>query len=246
MPAHLSPREVTVDPRSQSEKVYTLDLGEDGQQAPQAPFFTWAALNPDNHGVINGKLVLKIGDPKLVLKIFNDPATTADIQSVFRLKDIEYFVPKSAAGSAMRLDLEIPVQFEVGYDPWTRWLALGGALLVLAGGAIWILVARGRSVECRLIGYQEETFRLTPAAAFPIIDRGTQIAELRESMFGGIRCRPLPGVILNGRSGAARVGNGDPIELARGEMRYSYRLEVLSRRGSAPQEQKPTQSGGYY
>jgi hypothetical protein len=246
MPAYLSPREVTVDPRSQSDKVYTLDLGEDGDEGPRAPFFTLAALNPDAHGVINAKLVVKIGDPKLTLKIFNDPATTADIQSVFRLQDIAYFVPKSAVSNAARLDLVIPVQFDVKYNSLPRWLALGGIFIVVVGGLVLMLVSRGRGLECRLIGYQEESFKLTPAAAFVILDQGARIAELRKSMFGGIQCRPVPGVTVNGKPFAVRLGNGSPVELVRGDKAHSFRLEILRRQRSVPLEPSRTESGGFY
>lgn len=244
-PARLSPRDVSVDPRMQTTKVYTLDLGEGEDQAPEAPFFTPAALNPDNYGVIRGKLVIKIGDPRLTLKIFNDPATTQAMESVFRLRDIEYFVPKSAAGKAMRLDLAIPVEFDVGYNSLPRWAALGGVFLVLAGGTTWLLLGRRNAVECRLIGYQEDTFRLMPASAFPIAPSGARVAELRKSMFGQIVCKGMPGVIVNGRP-AARVGNGSPIEIKAGEAEYSYRLEVLSRRPAVHREEATPQSGGFY
>lgn len=245
MPAHLSPRDITVDPRAQTGKIYTLDLGDAEQEPPQSPFFTPAAFNPDGHGLVNGNLVLRIGDPRLTLKIFNDPATTEAIQSVFRLKDIEYFVPKAASGKAMRLDLMIPVQFEVGYNALPRWAGLGTFLLVVVGGAVWILAAKRKAVECRLIGYQEDTFKLVPGAAFPIVERGIRIAELRKTVLGKVICRPLAGVILNGRRTAAKIANGGPIELAREGDTYSYRLEMVARRHVA-QKQKVTQSGGYY
>ena len=245
MSAHLSPSGVTVDPRSASSIVYTLDLGSDGQ-IPQAPFFEPAAFNPDGFGVVTGKLVMKIGDPKLTLKIFNDEATTQAVQSIFRLKDIEYFVPRSAAGKEIRLDLAVPVRFEVGYNYLPRWLTLIGVVLLLGACAAWLLEDGKRAVRCRLVGYQEESFAVTRSVAFPISPAGTRIAELRKSLSGGIVCKPMPGVTANHKKGAQSVANGGKIELTSGETVYDYRLEVLSRRGNKTDSSVGTSTGGYY
>ncbi len=245
MSARLSPSGVTVDPRSASSIVYTLDLGNDGQ-IPKAPFFEPAAFNPDGFGVVTGKLVMKIGDPKLTLKIFNDEATTQAVQSIFQLKDIEYFVPRSAAGKEIRLDLAVPVRFEVRYNYLPRWLALIGTTLLLGGCAVWLLQSSHKAVQCRLVGYQEDSFALTHRGAFPISPAGTRIAELRRSLFGGIVCKPMPGVTANHKSGAQPVANGGRIELTSGQTVYDYRLEILSRRSSNTDKRAGTATGGYY
>jgi hypothetical protein len=247
MPARLDPRDVSVDPHSQTGKVYTLDLGQGDEPVLRASFFTLAALNPEGHGTITGKLVIKIGDPKLTLKIFNDPATTEAIQSIFHLRDIEYFVPKSAAGNAMRLDLIIPVQFDAEYNWLQRWGAIAAMLVVLTAGAFFIWASKNKAVECRLLGYQEDTFRLTPGSVFPIAVGGVRIAELNKSVFGGIKCKPMRGVTVNGKLVPVSVANGSPIELAQGDDGYSYRLEVVAgRRSPQPKPEAGAQSGGFY
>lgn len=247
MVSRLIPPTLSVDPRGESSIIYTLELGDDSNEAPKAPFFTPAALSSQSHGTITGKLVLKIANPDLTLKIFNDPATTAAIQSVFRLKDIAYFVPKSATGKDTRLDFTMPVQFQVDYNPLPRWAALGGILLLPMGAAIWIFVARGKGVECRLVGYQEDTFTLTPAAAFPIVPNRVTLAELRKTMFGHIMCKPRSHVAVNGSSKPARIANGSKIELTSEDSIYSYRLEILSHRKAAVADKSAdTTAGGYY
>ena len=244
--AHLSPSTVTVDPRATSEVVYTLDLGEGQDQTPRASFLKLAALNPDGHGVVEGKLVMKIGDPQLKLKFLDDPVTTEAVRSIFNLENVEYFVPKAAASKEIRLDFAIPVRFEVGYDYVTRWLVLAGVLILLGGMSIWLLTLGHRPVQCRLIGYQEEPFTLTSNAAFRIAPSGKPLAELRKGMFGGIECRPRPGVTMNKKHGPVAVVNGGAIKLAFEDVVYSYRLEVLSsaRAPAAPSASPP--GGGYY
>ena len=96
MSAKLTPSAVAIDPRSTSAVRYALELGPAGDApVPEAPFFTWAAFDPDGTGLVRGQLALRIDDVKLALKIFNNPEATAAIQSVFQLSDIEYFVPVS-------------------------------------------------------------------------------------------------------------------------------------------------------
>jgi len=243
--AHLSPSTITVGPRATSEVVYTLDLGEGQDQIPRASFFKLAALNPDGYGVVNGKLVMKIGDPEIKLKFFDDPATTEAVHSIFNLENVEYFVPKAVANKEIRLDLAIPVRFEVGYDYVTRWLILAGVLILIGGISIWMFTGGHRPVECRLIGYREEPFTLTSNAVFRIAPSEKPLADLRKGLFGGIECRPRPGVTVNKKRGPVSVVNGGPIELASEDVVYSYRLEVLST-ARVPAASANPPGGGYY
>jgi hypothetical protein len=245
--AHLSPSTVTVDPRATSDVVYTLDLGEGQDQIPRASFFKLAALNPDGYGVVSGKLVMKIGDPEIKLKFLDDPATTEAVHSIFNLENVEYFVPKAVANKEIRLDFAIPVRFEVGYDYVPRWLTLAGILILAAGTSIWLLTGGHRPVQCRLIGYQEEPFTLTSNAAFRIAPSGKPIAEMRKGLFGGIECRPRPGVTVNKKHGPVSVVNGGAVELVSEDVIYSYCLEILSTAraaAAAPGANPP--GGGYY
>ena len=244
--AHLSPSTVTVDPRATSDVVYTLDLGEGQDQIPRASFFKLAALNPDGYGVVNGKLVMKIGDPEIKLKFLDDPTTTAAVHSIFNLENVEYFVPKSVASKEIRLDFAIPVRFEVGYDYIPRWLSLAGILILIAGASIWLLTGGHRAVQCRLIGYQEEPFTLASNAAFQIAPSGKPLAEMRKGLFGGMECRPRPGVTVNKKRGPVSVANGGSIELASEDIVCSYRLEVLSTARVAPARSANPPGGGYY
>jgi hypothetical protein len=101
-------------------------------------------------------------------------------------------------------------------------------------------------VNCRLVGYQEESFSLMPSSAFPIAPGGVRIAELRKSTFGRIICRAAPGATVNGRP-LVHVANGSRLDIAAGDTSYGYRLEVLAgRRASRPREEPTTQSGGFY
>jgi hypothetical protein len=235
-----------VGPRATSEVIYTLDLGEGQDQIPRAAFFKLAALNPDGYGVVNGKLVMKIGDPQIKLEFLADPETTAAVHSIFNLENVEYFVPKSVANKEIRLDFAIPVRFEVGYDYITRWLVLAGVLILIAGTSTWLLVGGHRPVQCRLIGYQEEPFTLTSNAAFRIAPSGKPLAEMRKGLFGGIECRPRPGVTVNKRRGPVSVANGGAVDLDFEDVVYSYRLEVLSAARAAPARGANPPDGGFY
>jgi hypothetical protein len=244
--AHLSPSTVSVGPRATSEVIYTLDLGEGQDQIPRASFFKLAALNPDGYGVVKGKLVMKIGDPQIKLEFLDDPVTTAAVHSIFNLENVEYFVPKSVANKEIRLDFAIPVRFEVGYDYIPRWLTLAGILILIAGTSIWLFTGGHRAVQCRLIGYQEEPFTLTSNAAFRIAPGGKPLAEMRKGLFGGIECRPRPGVTVNKRRGPVSVTNGGTVELAFEDVTYPYRLEVLSAARGTPARGAKPQDGGFY
>jgi hypothetical protein len=90
-------------------------------------------------------LVVRIGSPKLRFKIFNDDATTRAVRSIFHLEDIEYFVPRSVADQVIRLDLSLPVRFEVRYDFWPRLLAvcvLGPSIIIPLA---WFVLSRRRA-----------------------------------------------------------------------------------------------------
>ena len=139
MAARLTPTRVSVDPRSATSITYALDLGELNEpQTPKAPFFKLAAFNPDGQGVVQGRIVLRIGNPKLTLQIFNDDATAQAVKSVFHLEDIGYFVPRAAAGRELRLDFAQRVEFDVGYNYLRRWLVVAG--LLAAAGILWLVV----------------------------------------------------------------------------------------------------------
>ena len=90
------------------------------------------------------------------------------MQSIFHLSDIEYFVPKTMAGNVDRLDFSVPVEFEVAYNVWPRWAALGGiavALLILVA----LLFRSSRTVTwIRLSGSSQESFRIGGRQRVPL------------------------------------------------------------------------------
>ncbi len=234
MSASLTPNGLAVNPRSATSIVYALELGASGDTpAPKAPLFTWAAFNPQGFGEIRGKLVVKIGQPRLKLNIFNDPATTAAVRSIFHLEDIEYFVPRAAAEKEMRLDFVQPLEFEIAYAWGRRWAAAGGIFIALLLAALFLRRALVQAVACRLLGYSDSTIVIRGAQPFPIAPDGMAIAELRKSIGGGIECRPYAGTTINGQSAPVKAGHGADLELRNGEKSHRYTLEIVSQAESA-------------
>jgi hypothetical protein len=119
-------------------------------------------------------------------------------------------------------------------------------LILIGGTSIWMFTGGHRPVECRLIGYQEEPFTLTSNAVFRIAPSEKPLADLRKGLFGGIECRPRPGVTVNKKHGPVSVVNGGPIELAFEDVVYSYRLEVLSTARAPAATSANPPGGGYY
>ena len=248
MAARLTPTRVSVDPRSATSITYALDLGELNEpQTPKAPFFKLAAFNPDGHGVVQGRIVLRIGNPKLTLQIFNDDATTQAVKSVFHLEDIGYFVPRAAAGRELRLDFAQRVEFDVGYNYLRRWAVVAG---MLAGaGILWLAVfgRRGQPVFCRLVGYTGgDSIALAAGHVFPIVVDGERIGELRRGWSGGVECRPAAGVTVNGKRGSTALGDGSPVELHAKDTTYVYRLEIIGAAAGAASSGAGTTDSTYY
>jgi hypothetical protein len=235
MSAGLSPTLISADPRGVSVLTYSLSLGSQGEApTPKAAFFHAPAFLPDSTGIVNGRLVVRIGSPKLRFKIFNDDATTRAVRSIFHLEDIEYFVPRAAADQAIRLDMSLPLRFEVKYDFWPRLLAVcvvGPALIILLA---LLLLSRRRPLRCRLEGYQNEPFALLCGRRVPLSSDSGTLAWLSRDALGRVVCRPEAGVLLNGKPQACRLGNGSALTVQKGEIEYPYRLELLNTDGMKP------------
>jgi hypothetical protein len=225
--------------------VYSLALGEADAPVPSASFFKPAALVPEATGVVTGRFIVKVGSPKLDLQIFNDEGTTAAVRTIFHLEDIGYFVPRAAAGKEMRLDFVQLVRFEVAYNTWLRWLALGGLLALLGATAIVLLMRGRKAIYCRLVGYQEDLIRLTGATPFAIAPEGRTLALLQKSLSGGVECKPSPGVRVNGKASAVALRHGAQVEIRTDDRTYAYAFEMAA--GGAPAD-KPGPSAGndYY
>jgi hypothetical protein len=225
--AQLTPTGIAVDPRSSSTIVYTLDLGTvDDTPAPHAPFWSLAALNPDNKGIVRGRLGFRIVDVALTLHIFRDEELTHAVQSIFHLSDIEYFVPKTMAGNVDRLDFSVPVEFEVAYNVWPRWAALGGiavALLILVA----LLFRSSRTVTwIRLSGSSQESFRIGGRQRVPLAPAGKTLAYFTTGWKGNPVCVPVPPATLNGQRGSLPIHTGSSLEFA-DEKVFRYTVEVL-------------------
>jgi hypothetical protein len=69
---------------------------------------------------------------------------------------------------------------------------------------------------------------------------------MRKGLFGGIECRPRPGVTVNKKHGPLSVVNGGAVELISEDVIYSYRLEVLSAARVPAAASANPPGGGYY
>jgi hypothetical protein len=244
MSARLTPSAVTIDPRSLSAVRYALELGTSGDApVPKARFFTGAAFNPEGVGLIRGQLALRVEEVKLALKIFNDPAATEAIQSVFQLRDIEYFVPRERQADELRLDFTLPVEFEVGYVHWTRWLALAVPIVALALASVFLISGGKRRAYLRLEGYSAQPLLIEAGKPLVIAPGGQTLARLELTRTGRLVCRPNGNATINGRRDAATITPGGMIVIESQGAEYRYRAELVKTAATAP---KPGGSGGMY
>jgi hypothetical protein len=243
--ARLTPNGITVDPQSTSSIAYSMELGsQDAPLTPEAPFFSLAAMSPDATGIIRGRLSLKIGNPKLQLKLISDPKLTKAVRQIFQLEDIEYFVPKNLASEQIRLDFAIPVDFEVSYRWGIRWL-FWAAVLLLPVLMIFLFFSRSsHALNIRVEGYSDATITLSGKVAYPISPAGKALAQLTSS-FGGVLCRPLEGALVNGSRKAVALKSGSHFEIQREDASYRYRLEIL-KDTKAPPSSQSSSPGGFY
>jgi hypothetical protein len=238
--ARLTPSGITVDPRGASSVVYSLELGAvDTPLKAEAPFFTAAAFSPGATGTVRGRLSLRVADPKLKLKIFDEPALTRAVQQVFHLEDIEYFVPKALASEALRLDFSMPVEAHVAYRWWTRCLAVAITSLIILS-AVYVLFSQGpKSLLVRIQGYSEAPITLTAKGAYRIAPSGKPIAELRLRR-SGLSCQPLAPSLVNGRRTPVSLKRGGNVEIVRGSESYRYVIEILKQQAAT---RRPNSSG---
>jgi hypothetical protein len=224
---------------------YALELGAGGDApVPQAPFFTWAAWNPDGFGTVRGRLVLRIGDVDLRLQIFNDPTATEAIKNVFSLHDIEYFVPKKFHERELRLDFAVPVEFEVEYRHWPRWLATVVSLLAVVALLLFLFAGGARVRYLRLVGYSEEPLRLAPGKPQAFAPGGRPVAEFRLTRRGAIVCRPIGDAKVNGSVKQTTVLPGSMVVIVSEGLEYSYRADVVQAPAAAPP--RPGAGSGMY
>ena len=237
--ARLSPNSISVDPQSTSSVVYSLELGSmDAPLTPKAPFVSLAALSPEGKGTVTGRLSLRIGNPKLRLKIFNDPQLTSAVQKIFRLEEIEYFVPQNLSAEQIRLDFSIPVEFEVSYRWWTRWLVIGGLALLLLCIGLFVLRGSSSPLMVRVEGYSSAPVTLMGGVRYSISPGGRPLAELVRSG-GGVVCRALPGATVNGTSGRVSLKTGGPLEIQFEGAIYRYRFEIVKASSTPPAHSRP-------
>jgi hypothetical protein len=227
--AMLTPSGISVDPRSASSILYQLQLGQiDSSPTPKAPFFTLAAFNPDSTGTIHGRLTFRISQADLEFKLFNHPKQTAEVQEIFHLSDIGYFVHRDQ-GRATRLDFSMPVDFEVKYNYVPRWIATGLIGLVLCGASAFLLLGSRRSINVRLHGLSPQPFRVDGGHPVPISPAGTPLARIETDWKGTLRCKPLGnGVLVNGHRGAIALKNGMNLELSADGATHRYRVEIIN------------------
>ncbi|MCW5976551.1 MAG: hypothetical protein KIT09_00665 [Bryobacteraceae bacterium] len=242
MSARLTPSAVAIDPRATSAVRYALELGPAGDApVPNAPFFTLAALNPDGAGLVRGQLALRIDEVKLALKIFNDPEATEAIQNVFQLRDIEYFVPRERQAEELRLDFTLPVEFEVEYTHWTRWLALAAVIGALAVAGFVLVGGGKRRVFVRLEGYSSQPVPLEAGKPLAIAPGGQALAKLELTRTGRLVCRPVDNATVNGGRKAAVIAPGGTIAIQFQGAEYRYRAELVKAAAAKP----PRGSGMY-
>jgi hypothetical protein len=220
--ARLTPSGITVDPRGASSVVYSLELGAvDTPLRARAPFFYWPAFSPGGIGTVRGRLALRIGDPKLKLKILNEPALTQAVKQVFHLEDIEYFVPKAVTSEALRLDFSTPVEIHVAYQWWTRWLVAALLILIVLSIAHFVFGNAPKSLMIRIQGYSESPVVLSKRDAYRLAPGGLAVAELRLTRTGLV-CAPLAPASVNGRTKPLPLKRGGPIQITRESESYRY------------------------
>ena len=143
----------------------------------------------------------------------------------------------------MRLDFTLPVEFEIEYVHWTRWLAMAALVAGLAVAGIFLVGGGKRRVFLRLEGYSNQPVLLEVGKPLVIAPAGQTLARLELTRAGRLVCRPEANVTVNGRRDSATIVPGSTFTIQSQGAEYKYRPELVK---TAPNIQKPGRDSGMY